>query len=73
MERPISVEIDCSTGIVTERYLSDEEIAQREAEALAFQEARAAEEAAAAEAKVAAEAKLEALGLTPEDLKALLS
>jgi hypothetical protein len=66
--------IDCETGEVIERELTDEEIAQREidnTESAARAEAIAAATEARAEAKAAAEAKLATLGLTVEDLQAL--
>ena len=64
--------VDCSTGTVTEVELTAEEIAQREADALAYAEQKAQEEAEAA-AKAAAKAEvLSKLGLTEEEAKALL-
>ena len=66
--------VDCSTGEQTIVPLSPEEIAQREADAVAFAEQKAAEEAAAqaaAEAKASAQAKLAALGLTADEIAAL--
>ena len=64
--------VDCSTGTVTEVELTAEEIAQREADALAYAEQKAIEEAEAA-AKAAAKAEvLSKLGLTEEEAKALL-
>jgi hypothetical protein len=71
---PTAIEVNCETGEVTERPLTAEEIAQREADAAAFAEAetaREAEAAAAAEAKASAQAKLTALGLTAEEIAAL--
>jgi hypothetical protein len=72
---PIAVIVDCSDGTVTERPLTAEEIAQREADAAAAAVAEA-ERVAAEEAKAAARAsalaKLEALGLTEEEASALL-
>ena len=68
--------VDCSTGITTEVELTAEEIAQREVDAAAWaveQTEREAEAAAKAEAKASAEAKLEALGLTADEISALLS
>ena len=66
--------VDCSTGESTVVPLTDEEIAQREIDRVAYESAEAerlaAEEAAAA-AKASAEAKLAALGLTPEEIAAL--
>jgi hypothetical protein len=74
-DTPIAVIVDCSDGTVTERPLTAEEIAQREADAAAAAVAEA-ERVAAEEAKAAARAsalaKLEALGLTEEEAAALL-
>lgn len=73
-ETPKVLEVDCSTGIATERDMTAEEIANMEA-MRADMQARAAEQEAAAAAKAAAkasaEAKLAALGLTPEEIAAL--
>jgi hypothetical protein len=69
-----AIEVNCATGEVVERPLTAEEIAQREADAVAYAEIKAAEDAAKAaiaEAKASAEAKLAALGLTPEEITAL--
>ncbi len=66
--------IDCSTGVVAEVPLTGEEIAQREADALAAATEKAAQEAAiAAEeaAKESAKAKLASLGLTADEIAAL--
>jgi DNA-binding transcriptional regulator YhcF (GntR family) len=74
MTRPTRLEINCETGEQVFIELTDEEIAQLEADRLAWeaeQAAREAEETAKAEAKAAAEAKLAALGLTPEEIAAL--
>jgi len=76
-ETPIAVIVDCSVpgGAVTERPLTAEEIAQREADAAAAAAAEAerlAEEEAKAAAKASALAKLEALGLTADEAAALL-
>jgi hypothetical protein len=71
---PKVLEVDCSTGISTEREMTAEEVASMEA-MQADAEARRAEEEAAAEAtataKASAEAKLTALGLTAEEIAAL--
>ena len=75
MPNPTKVIVDCSTGVTTEVELTDEEVAQREADAAAFAEIKAAEEAAEAAkaaAKASAEAKLAALGLTAEEVAALV-
>jgi len=69
-----AIEVNCATGEVTERPLTAEEIAQREADAATFAAQKAEEEAAkAAEeaAKASAQAKLAALGLTAEEISAL--
>jgi len=68
------VVVDCSTGETQVLPLTPEEIAQREADALAFAEAEAirqAEADAKAVAKASAEAKLAALGLTADEIAAL--
>lgn len=72
---PTAIEVNCETQEVIERLLTPEEIAQREADAAAFAAAKAEEEAAAeaaAAAKASAEAKLSALGLTAEEIAALI-
>lgn len=69
-----AIEVNCTTGEVTKRPLTAEEIAQQETDAQAFEARRAAEEAAkvATEAaKASAQAKLSALGLTSEEIAAL--
>lgn len=66
--------VDCSTGEQTILPLTAEEIAQREADALAFAEQQAAQEAEAASiaaAKASANAKLKALGLSDAEITAL--
>jgi hypothetical protein len=68
-----AIEVNCATGEVTERPLTTEELAQREADAQAFA-AKAHEEevkaAADAEAKAALLAKL---GITEDEAKLLLA
>ena len=74
MPNPTKIIVDCSTGVTTEVELTDEEVAQREADAAAYaaQEAEQKEAAAAkAAAKASGEAKLAALGLTAEEISAL--
>jgi hypothetical protein len=74
MTTPTAIEVNCETGEVTERPLTAEEIADREAATAAWeaeQAAKAAAEAEAAALKEAAHAKLAALGLTPEEIAAL--
>jgi hypothetical protein len=69
-----AIEINCATGEVVERPLTAEELAQREADEIAFQAQLAEAEAVAqakADAKLAAQAKLQALGLTGEEIAAI--
>lgn len=69
-----AIEVNCETGEVTERELTAEEIAEREAMAAQAEADRLAQEEAAAaqaEAKASAEAKLAALGLTADEIAAL--
>lgn len=69
------IEVNCTTGEVTERPLTTEELSQREADAAAFaaeQETREAAEAAAAEVKASATSKLAALGLTADEISSLI-
>jgi hypothetical protein len=75
MTTPTAIEVNCETGIVTERPLTADEIAanetaaaQAEADALAAQE----EAQAKAAAKASAQAKLATLGLTADEVAALL-
>lgn len=74
MTRPTRLEVNCETGEETIVELTDEEIAQMEADRAAAEaaraEAEAAEEAKAA-AKASALAKLAALGLTAEEAAAI--
>lgn len=66
--------INCETGEQTEVELTADEIAQREADAKAYEADRAAREAAEAAkaaAKASAQAKLAALGLSAEEIAAL--
>jgi DNA-binding NarL/FixJ family response regulator len=66
--------VDCSTGEQTIVPLTAEEIAQREADALAYTEEKAIKDAAdqaRAAARESALAKLAALGLTEEEIAAL--
>jgi len=66
--------VNCEDGSQTIVPLTAEEIAQREADAVAYAEAKAIQDAEA-EAKAAAraslEAKLAALGIDPEELATL--
>jgi hypothetical protein len=74
MPNPTKLIVDCSTGVTTEVELTDEEVAQREADAIkaeADQVAREADEAAKIAAKASALAKLAELGLTEDEAKAI--
>lgn len=75
MTEPLTkVIVDCSTGEQEVVPLTAEEIAQLEADRLAFETekaAAAAEAAAKAATKAAAIAKLAALGLTEEEAAAI--
>jgi hypothetical protein len=74
MTRLTKIVKDCTTGEEFIIELTDEEIAQREADSIRW-EAEETERETAAEAKAAAkasaEAKLSSLGLTPEEIAAL--
>jgi hypothetical protein len=75
MTTPTAIEINCETGEVIERPLTAEEIAANEAAAAqAEADALAAEEVATAKAtaKASAQAKLATLGLTADEVAALL-
>jgi len=70
-----AIEINCETGEVIERPLTADEIAANEAaQAQAAADAKAAEEEATAKAaaKASAQAKLATLGLTADEVAALL-
>jgi hypothetical protein len=64
--------VNCETGEVTEIELTPEEIAQREADAIAYSKAKADEEQAAAEKAEAKAALLEKLGITADEAALLL-
>lgn len=75
MTVPTKVVVDCSTGFVSEIPLTDEEMTQREvdAQAAAIEQAeREAAEAAKADAKASAMAKLATLGLTDDEVTAII-
>jgi hypothetical protein len=72
--KPTKLVADCSTGIVEEIELTEEEIAEREALAAQIRvelDAQKVLDDAKAVAKASAEAKLAALGLTAEEIAAL--
>jgi Holliday junction resolvasome RuvABC DNA-binding subunit len=71
----IAIEVNCTTGEVTERPLTAEEIAEREVQALQAAEEQAqreAEEAQKAQDRADAIAALEGLGLTEAQINALI-
>ena len=76
MPNPTKIEVNCTTGEVLEIELTDEEVAQREADAAARAIEKAAEEAEAealAALKISARAKLVAgTPLTEEEAATLV-
>lgn len=73
-DKPTKLVVNCETGEQTTIELTDEEIAQLEADAIAWEARRAEQEAleaAKAETKASALAKLAALGLTEDEAKAI--
>lgn len=74
MDKPTKLIVNCETGEQTVVELTDEEIAQLEADRIAAEAERAEQEAAEqarANAKASALAKLTALGLTEDEAKAI--
>lgn len=74
-EQFLKAVVDCSTGEVSMIPLTEEEIAEREAAALAYAAEKATADAAAAAKEAARQsgiAKLLALGLTEEEANALV-
>jgi len=65
--------VDCTTGEVQELPLTQEELAQREADAAAFAQAKAEADAKAAADAAAKQALLDRLGITADEAKLLLS
>ncbi len=75
MANPTKIVVDCSTGVTSEVELTNEEVAQMQADAEAYAEQKAAEEQAKAEAEakaLSARTKLKALGLTAAEINALI-
>ena len=68
-----AIEVNCTTGEVTERTLTAEEITQREADAAAYAARQAEEDAKAAADAVAKDALLTKLGITADEAKLLLA
>ena len=72
MANPTRIEVNCTTGEVLEIELTDAEVAQREADAVATETQRKADEKAVAD-KVTARAQiLDRLGLTADEAAILL-
>jgi hypothetical protein len=65
--------VNCETGEVSEVELTAQEVAQREADAVAYAKANADEEQASAEKAEAKAAIAERLGLTDAELALLLA
>lgn len=72
-DTPTKIVVDCSTGAVEELPLTQEEIAQREADAQAFAAQKHEEEVAATAAAEAKAALLTKLGITEDEAKLLLA
>jgi len=68
-----AIEVNCTTGEVTERPLTAAEITQREADAAAAATAKAEADAKAAQDAVAKDALLTKLGITADEAKLLLA
>jgi len=68
-----AIEVNCATGETTERPLTAEEIAQREADAAAAATRQAEADAKAAQDAAAKAALLTKLGITQDEAKLLLS
>ena len=64
--------VDCSTGVVEEVELTEDELAQREADRIAFEATEAEREAEAAEKAARRAEILERLGLTEDEAKIIL-
>lgn len=72
MPNPTRIEVNCTTGEVLEIELTDEEVAQREAEAAAYAAAEAEREAEAQIKATAKAALLAKLGITADEAALLL-
>ena len=71
MEPQYRVEIDCSTGEVTEQELTQAELDQRETDRIAYEMEQANRETEAAAKAVARTALLTRLGITEEEAELL--
>jgi len=75
MTNPTKLVVDCSTGITETIELTDAEVAQRDQDAAAYVIQKAVDDAAKAAAETAAvagKAKLKTLGLTDDEINALI-
>ena len=72
MPNPTRIEINCATGEVHEIELTDAEVAQREADAIAYQAQKDEEATNAALRAEQKAALLERLGITAEEAELLL-
>jgi len=75
MEKLTKIVVDCTTGVQEIVELTDAEIAQMEADAQTYAEQKAAEDAVKAQKEsdaLAGKAKLKALGLTDDEINALI-
>ncbi len=66
-----ALEINCTTGEVTERELTADELAQRKADAKAAEAEKAAQDKAAADKTAARQAVYAKLGLTADEIAVL--
>jgi len=71
MEPQYRVEIDCTTGIVTEIELTQAELDQRETDRIAYEMEQANRQAEAAAKATARAALLERLGISEEEAELL--
>jgi hypothetical protein len=69
----IAIEVNCTTGEVVERPLTQDELAQREADAAAYAAQKHEEEVAAQAQAEAKAALLTKLGITEDEAKLLLA
>ena len=66
-----ALEINCTTGEVSERELTAAELVQREADAKAYADEQAKEDKAAADKAAARQAVYAKLGLTADEIAAI--
>jgi len=66
-----AIEVNCSTGEVVERELTELELEQRKADAAAYLEQKAQDDKTAADKSAARQSVYDKLGLTADDVAAL--